>query len=666
MHCWNSVILLALFGVCASSAAADRPYGDYPIRPLPLTSVAITDAFWAPRLETNRRVTIAYDFRKCEQTGRIDNFAKAGGLIPGDFEGIYFNDSDVYKVIEGASYALAVKPDPQLDRYLDRLIARIAAAQEPDGYLYTARTLRKENPPSGSGPERWSRLATSHELYNVGHLYEAAVAHFRATGKRTLLEVALNNARLVDRTFGPGKRHDVPGHEEIEIGLIKLYRVTGEKRYVELAKFFLDQRGRADGRTLYGPYLQDHQPVVQQRSAVGHAVRAGYLYTAMADVAAITGDAAYKQAVERLWNDIVSKKMYLTGGIGSRHQGETFGDDYELPNKTAYNETCAAIAFALFSHRMFLLNGDAKYIDVLERILYNGFLAGVARNGNRFFYPNPLESDGVFKFNKGSATRSPWFGCSCCPVNVVRFFPQMRTFVYAAEGRRLYVNLFLRSTATVELLDQRVTIRQQTDYPLDGKVRMTVRPEREGDFEIRLRIPGWARGRPVPSDLYRYLSTAAAPPRLAVNGKPWPVDLAAGYVAIDRHWKPGDVIDLALAMPVRRVVADARVAADRGRVALERGPLVYCVEGIDHHAHVLDLGIADTARLVARFDPELLGGLMTIRGPARRAAPGGNPPHPSEKMPGVDMVAIPYYAWSERGAGEMMVWLRRDGAASDR
>ncbi|MFV2068997.1 MAG: glycoside hydrolase family 127 protein [Pirellulales bacterium] len=696
MHVMRRMLFLVALATIVRAAEAAEPVGDYPLQGVPLASVDIEDPFWAPRLETNRRVTIAYDFDKCEQTGRIDNFAKAGGMLSGEFEGISFNDSDVYKVIEGAAYALNVKPDPELDRYLDALIDKIAAAQESDGYLYTARTLRPNDPPNGSGRQRWSHLVSSHELYNVGHLYEAAGAHFRATGKRTLLDVATKNAHLVDRTFGPGKRRDVPGHEEIEIGLVKLYRVTGERRYVDLAKFFLDERGQPHGRKLYGPNLQDHQPVTEQRAAVGHAVRAGYLYTAMADVAALTGDSAYVQAIDRLWNDIVFKKMYLTGGIGSRQQGEAFGDAYELPNKTAYNETCAAIAHALFNHRMFLLHGDAKYIDVLERILYNGFLAGVALEGNRFFYSNPLESDGLFKFNQGAATRSPWFGCSCCPVNVVRFFPLIRQFAYAtkrvsqdhtgsppradndavqssfaadSKGPRLYVNLFVAGSAEVELTNQVVTLRQETNYPWDGKVQIAVIPQREANFDLRVRIPGWAQGRPVPSDLYRYVQTTVEPPRLTVNGKPFDLRIVDGYAVIDRRWQTGDVIGLELPMPVRRVVADARVAADRGRVALERGPLVYCVEGVDHGGHVLDLGLADDMPLTTRFDPQLLGGLMAIRGQAIRPEPdrASAAPAPSAAIPTpINLLAIPYYAWSERGAGEMIVWLRRDKTDSAR
>ncbi len=433
-----------VLAVCALSVTvcwgAATP--DYPYQPVPLNQVVIREGFWLPRFETNRLVTVWADFRKSEETGRISNFARAGKLEEGPFRGIPFDDSDVFKIVEGAAYTLATHPDPKLDTYLDGLIAKMAAAQEPDGYLYTARTLGFTN--GMTGPTRWSNLAHGHELYNVGHMYEAAVAHFAVTGKRALLDVARKNADLIDKTFGPApdQLKGVPGHQEIEIGLCKLYRATGETRYLDLAKFFIDMRGRSDLRgKVFGPYCQDHIPVVQQTEAVGHAVRAGYLYTGMADVAALTGDRALIAAIDALWENVVSKKMHLTGGIGARRSGEAFGDNYELPNETAYLETCAAIANALWNQRMFLLHGDAKYIDVLERIIYNGFLSGISLSGDQFFYPNPLACDGRFRFNHGDLVRSPWFGCSCCPVNVVRFIPQIASFTYAQRDETVYVNL---------------------------------------------------------------------------------------------------------------------------------------------------------------------------------------------------------------------------------
>src|SRR5690349_16417861 len=466
--------LVVGFGFSFVLLASD--FHDYPVHPVPFTAVRVEDGFWSPRLETNRVTTVWYDFKKCEETGRIDNFAKAGKLMPGEFRGTPFDDSDVFKVIEGASYTLALHPDPKLDRYLDELIVKIAAAQEPDGYLYTARTIDPKCRIDFFGPTRWSKLEGSHELYNLGHLYEAAVAHFQATGKRSLLNVALKSAEFICKTFGPAPEQlkEPPGHEEIEIGLVKLFRATGQRKYLEQAKFFIDIRGRAETHKLRGPYQQDHKPIVEQAEAVGHSVRAGYLYCGVADVAALTGEGTYIQAIDRLWDNVVSKKIHLTGGIGALPDGEAFGANYDLPNATAYLETCAAIANALWNERMFLLHGDAKYADVLERTIYNGFLSGVAITGDRFFYPNPLESDGKQKFNMGSCERAPWFRCSCCPVNDVRFIPEIANFIYATRGDDLFVNLFIGGSARVDIDGTPVDVKLATRYPRDGRVTVTV------------------------------------------------------------------------------------------------------------------------------------------------------------------------------------------------
>jgi DUF1680 family protein len=662
-----AALIAMLVAPCLANPRATvgaEPRSDYPIRPVPITAVKVADRFWAPRLETNRRVTLPYDFKKCEETGRIDNFAKAGGLMSGEFRGIFFDDSDVFKVIEGASYSLALHPDPQLDAYLDDLIAKIAAAQEDDGYLYTARTLNPQRPPPGSGAKRWSGLVSSHELYNVGHLYEAAVAHFQATGKRALLDVAIKNADLIDRTFGPDRLRGVPGHQEIEIGLIKIYRTTGDERYLRLAKFFLDQRGRSDGHKLYGPNAQDHQPVVDQTEAVGHAVRAAYMYCGMADIAALTADASYIRSLDGLWRNVVERKLYLTGGIGARRAGEAFGDDYELPNKGAYAETCAAIANALWNHRMFLLHGEGKYIDILERVLYNGFLSGVALSGDRFFYTNPLEADGVSPHNQGSPDRQPWFACACCPVNDVRFIPSIAGQVYAMRDDSLYVNLFIGGSATVPLAGGEVKVEQQTEYPWQGKIRIQVDPGAAREFALHVRIPGWARGEALPGGLYQFLDPPGAAPAAAndavilrLNGNVAPIQIERGYAVIRRSWKPGDSVELELAMPVRRVVADEKVSADRGRVALQRGPIVYCIEAIDHGGAVRDVFLSDKTPLEAAHDPQLLGGMMAVRGPGERLArsEAGEDVQP---VP-FPLVAVPYYAWNHRGTGEMVVWLPR-------
>ena len=645
--------------LASNVVATSTPVNDYPIQPVPFTRVKVDAGFWGPRVETNRRVTVNTCLQRCGESGRLANFAKAGGRLEGGFEGIYFNDSDVFKVIEGAAYTLAGAPDPKLEAALDAIIADIALAQEDDGYLYTARTINDPKYDFPGKPARWSHLRGGHELYNVGHMYEAAVAHFQATGKRTLLDIAIKNADLIAKTFGPGpdQLHDVPGHEEIEIGLVKLYRATGEQRYLDLAKYFLDQRGNQTSRgELYGEYWQDHLPVTEQAEAVGHAVRAGYLYSGMADVAALTGDAAYRAALDRLWDDVVSHKLYLTGGIGARRQGEAFGDAYELPNRSAYAETCAAIANALWNHRMFLLTGDGQYIDVLERVIYNGFLSGVSLAGDTFFYPNPLEHDGDSKFNMGASGRSPWFNCSCCPVNVVRFVPSIAGLAYAVRDDVAYVNLYFNGTAKLQVDGQSLDIQQRTQYPWDGSIRLELQLEQPTEFGLRLRIPGWARGKPVPSDLYRYADAESTPIELTVNNAPVGIEVHDGYAVLRREWQPGDRVELHLPLPIRRVLCHHQVAANRGRVALERGPLVYCVEGADHDGRALNLVLPDDAGLSSTHRADLLGGVTVIQGEAL-AVTGFDRGYPV--MQPRPLTAIPYYAWCHRGPGEMAVWLPR-------
>jgi DUF1680 family protein len=635
----------ALFGTATWAATIQ----DYPIRPVPFTAVRVDDSFWSPRLETNRLTTVWYDFKKCEETGRIDNFAKAGRLMPGEFRGTPFDDSDVFKVIEGASYTLALHPDARLDQYLDELIVKIAAAQEPDGYLYTARTIDPKCRLDFFGPTRWSKLAGSHELYNLGHLYEAAVAHFQATGKRSLLNVAIKSAELICKTFGPGpgQLKEPPGHEEIEIGLVKLFRATGERKYLEQAKFFCDIRGRADTHKLRGPYQQDHKPITEQDEAVGHSVRAGYFYSGVADVAALTGDTAYVAAIDRLWDNVVSKKIHLTGGIGASPDGEAFGANYDLPNATAYLETCAAIANALWNERMFLLHGDARYLDVLERVIYNGFLSGVAMSGDRFFYPNPLESDGKDKFNMGSCERAPWFGCSCCPVNDVRFIPEIASFIYATRGKDLFVNLFIGGSAKIELDGTPVELKLTTRYPRDGRVSIALAVQSPINFTLNLRVPGWARNQPFPSDLYRYDDGLNFKIKLAVNGQTVPLKLEEGFAQITRTWSSGDVVTLVLPTAVRRVVAHPAVVADRGRFALERGPLVFCAEGADNGGTVLDKVLPGKVHFQTDWRPDLLGGVIVIRVATPQTKDA--------------LTLIPYYGWCHRGPNEMRVWFPTTG-----
>ncbi len=649
-----AAVAAALF----ASAAAAAPR-DYPVKPVPFTAVKLHDAFWLPRIEVNRALTIPFAFAKCEESKRMYNFERAAAVLRGEdvqdrtMPGYPFDDTDVYKVIEGASYTLAVKPDPKLEAYVDGLVAKIAAAQEKDGYLYTARTIDPAHPQRWAGAARWEREEEgSHELYDLGHLYEAAVAHYQATGKRTLLDVALRSAELLAGTFGPGKRAIWPGHQIVEMGLVKLYRTTGDARYLTLAKAMLDARGvEGPGK----PYSQSHVRVVDQTEAVGHAVRATYMYSGMADVAALTGDVRYVAALDRIWGDVVGRKLYLTGGVGARDDGEAFGDAYELPNMSAYAETCAAIGNDYWNYRMFLLHADARYVDVMERTLYNGLLSGVSLDGKGFFYPNPLESSGQHE-------RSPWFGCACCPGNITRFLASVPGYVYAQSDDGLYVNLYAASEAKVDVGGAAVTVTQETRYPWDGAVRVTVALERPSTFALRLRVPGWARGEAVPSDLYRFAGSASEPVTLAVDGHAVPIELDHGYAVVRRAWQTGDTVDLTLPMPARRVIANEAVAADRGRVALQRGPIVYAVEWPDNpDGHVRNLLLADDAPLRTEFRPQLLNGVQVVT--TRATALSYDAAGAVERRP-QELVAIPYATWANRGPGEMAVWIpNREDAA---
>ncbi len=612
-----NVFLLGLITATAIPAIlrADQPK-HRKLSAVPFTDVKVQDAFWAPRLRTNREVSLPHNFQWCEQTGRFSNFAKAAGLIEGKFEGIYFNDSDVYKVLEGASYSLADHPDSKLEKMVDDVIANIAAAQQENGYLNTYYALVEPD-------KKWTDCRVRHELYCAGHLFEAAVAHHRATRKTTLLHVAIRFADRIDEIFGPGKRHDVPGHEEIELALVKLFQLTGEPRYLNLAQFFLDIRGDESKREIYGPYCQDHVPVRQQSEIVGHAVRAMYLYSGVADVAAYTGDQGLIDAMARLWKDVIRRKMYITGGIGARHSGEAFGDPYELPNESAYCETCAAIGLALWAHRLNLMHGDAHYADVLERVIYNGFLSGVGLDGKLFFYVNPLSS-------AGGHHRQPFYPCACCPTNVVRFLPSIPGYVYARDGDGIFVNLYVAGSGEVPLGGSTVKITQETDYPWDGKVSLTVWPQEPTTFGVNLRVPQWCDE-----------------PRLAAAGEAVEkLDIHEGYARVRREWKPGDVIELELPMEIKRMEAHPNVQAGRGRAALQRGPIVYCFEAVDNGELVRNLMLPHDPNFVAEHRPDLLGGVTVVKGVDRK----GNP-----------ITAVPYYAWDHREPGGMVVWVRQDG-----
>ena len=627
--------LVAFAAVALSSVTAFC--ADYPIRAAGLGDVKVEGGFWLPRLETNRLVTLKANFAKCNETPRIANFTNAANRAWGSFRGIFFDDSDVYKVMEGAAYIQAAHPNPELEGYMTWLIGQMAKAQEPDGYLYTARLLGNDRMRPTA---RWEALRWSHELYNQGHMIEAAVAWFNATGHTDFLEIARKSADLMCRTFGPEKTQLklTSGHQEIELALGKLYRVTGERRYLDLARFFLDMRGRKDLRETWGAGLQDHLPVLEQDEAVGHSVRACYMYSGMADVAILAEDPRYITAIDRLWENVVTKKLHLNGGVGAGHEvvhskwgkaGEAFGENYDLPNETAYLETCAAIANALWNERMFRIHGESKYVDVLERILYNGFLSGVSLSGDEYFYPNPLASKGGYK-------RSKWFGCSCCPVNDVRFIPQIPSFAFAMRDGALYWNLFMDCTATVG----GAKVRVETDYPWSGKARLTVQ-DAKGLAKLKIRIPGWAVGRPVPSDLYEQLAPASfAEVSVDVNGKAHNgCPGADGYVDV-AALKGGDVVTLNLPFAVKRVRAHEKVAADRGRLAVERGPIVYCAEGVDNGGRAFEAAIPADATF------------------ADDSIAIGDRPFPALKSSnGVKL--IPYFAWDHRDPGnEMQVWFR--------
>ncbi|HUU18861.1 MAG TPA: beta-L-arabinofuranosidase domain-containing protein [Sedimentisphaerales bacterium] len=652
-------ISVVILGICLSAVlqefdadAKGNIPKDYPIGPVPFTDVELTDEFWAPRIETNRKVSIPYAFGKCEETGRIDNFAIAGGLMEGEHRANFpFDDTDPYKILEGAAYSLSVHPDPKLDKFLDELIVKIAAAQEDDGYLFTCRTNKAKNLFNWYGEKRWSKLGGSHELYNMGHLYEAAVAHYEATGKRTLLDVAIKNADFLDTVFGPGRNETAPGHQIIEMGLARLYRATGNEKYLNLAKFYLDTRGPGGSE-----YNQSHEKAIEQSEAVGHAVRASYMYCGMADVAALTGDRSYLEAIDRIWENVVTKKLYLTGGIGATGSGEAFAKNYELPNATAYCETCAAIGNVMWNHRMFLFHGDAKYVDVLERTLYNGLISGVSLEGDSFFYPNPLASQGQHK-------RSPWFPCACCPGNITRFVSSVPGYIYAQEGDNLYVNLFAGGTGTVTMKKNPVQIRQQTRYPWDGAVKMTVEPKQPAKLTICVRIPGWAQNKCMPSDLYRYKEISDEKVSLKLNGETIPLKMEKGFARINRKWSKGDIIELNLPMPVRRALCHEDVADNVGKVALERGPIVYCAEWPDNNGHVLNVVLPDEARLTSEYRKEMFNGVTIVRAKAVGLSYAKDSKTALKKPQ--DFVAIPYYAWAHRGAGEMAVWLARNASAAE-
>lgn len=644
------ILLLAYLGSKKEITVVPIEQGlnDYPIQPVPISNVRITDNFWLPVIKTVQHKTIAYAIQKCSEEGRFDNFLIAGGKMKGEVRGVMpFDDTDVYKIIEGASNSLISSPDKKLEVLLDSLIGIIKTGQEKDGYLTTWRTINPAKPPADwvkvDKGVRWEYMTMSHEDYNAGHMYEAAAVHYKATGKRNFLDLALKNADLMVKTFGDGndKIASVPGHQIIETGLIKLYEITHKKEYLELAKYFLDHRGDPKNHVLYGAYSQDHIPVIEQQEVVGHAVRATYMYAGMTDIAAIYKDPGYRNAVDKLWHNMVEKKIYITGGIGARHDGEAFGNNYELPNLTAYNETCAAIGSVYWNNRLFRLTGDVKYSDVLERTLYNGLISGISLSGTDFFYPNALQADGKFKFNRGACTRQGWFDCSCCPTNLIRFIPAIPGLIYATQKDTLYVNLYMSNNADIVLGKQKIKVAQQTSYPWKGKIKLSVDPEKQQNFTIKLRIPGWARNEVIPGGLYEYKKISGVMPTLAINGKKITAKIENGYFVINRVWKQKDIVEVDLPMEVREVIANQKIEDDRQKVSLEYGPLVYAIEEADNSQNFENIHISQNTTFKVTNNPELLKGIYTIRGKSENSK----------------FTAIPYYAWSNRGVGKMKVWI---------
>ena len=647
---------LVLAGAIQAAAQPMKPHG-YPIIPVPFTSVKVTDSFWGQRLEASRKVTIPLAFSKCEETGRYKNFEKAAH--PSDtikVGGLSFDDTDVYKTIEGASYLLQTYPDKKLVHYIDSVLDIVAKAQEPDGYLYTSRTMNPKHPHEWAGDKRWSKEEDlSHELYNLGHMVEGAIAHYQATGSRKFLDIAKRYADCVCREVGPkaGQACVVPGHQIAEMALAKLYVLTGEKKYLDEAKFLLDYRGKT---TIKQEYSQSHQPVVDQKEAVGHAVRAAYMYAGMADVAALTGDSAYIKAIDAIWDNIVQKKLYITGGIGATSNGEAFGANYELPNMSAYCETCAAIGNVYVNYRLFLLHGQSKYYDVLERSLYNGLISGVSLDGGGFFYPNPLES-------MGQHQRQPWFGCACCPSNICRFIPSLPGYIYAVKNKNVYVNLFLSNKSTLAVGGKKVALEQQTAYPWNGDITVKVADNKAGQFAMKLRIPGWVRNQVVPSDLYEYTDGKRLGYKILINGKAAEGGslTADGYYTINRKWKKGDVVTLHFDMEARTVRALNAVEADRGMVSVERGPIVYCAEWPDNNFDISGALINQNPKFTLVEKKDLLYGINELKTDAQTLEfnkQGKLTTHD------VELTLIPYYAWCHRGSGKMRVWLSQDLSAT--
>lgn len=613
------------------------------IEPVNFSKVTIEDKFWKPRIDRIAAVTLPACIYQTETaTPRIQNFINAAQHKIGTFKGIWYDDSDVFKALEAMAYSLKDNPDSALEAKADEWIDDVAAAQQPDGYLNTYFTLTDIS-------KRWT-VVEAHEDYNAGHLIEAAVAYYNSTGKRKLLDVAIKYANHIDSTFRLQNRHWFSGHEEIELALVKLYHTTNDQRYLKLADWYLQQRGQKTAKGWYTPeYWQDALPVKEQTQITGHAVRAMYLYTGTADVAAATNDTAYMQAMKKVWEDVVYRNMYITGGIGSSGDNEGFSIDYDLPNSNAYCETCASVGMVFWNQRMNLLTGESKYIDVLERSLYNGALDGLSLNGDLFFYDNVLATEGE--------ERSKWFGTACCPANVARLVASLGNYIYAKSDDAVYVNLYVGSSTNIALVNGNISLHQQTNYPWDGNITINVSPEKKMQNKLMLRIPGWSQNKPVPGDTYKYVDNTISNFTLTVNGKTIPYTMQNGYAVINRQWNKGDVVQLNLPMEVKRIVASNNVKSDENRVALERGPLMYCLEFADNNGKTMNLFLPDNANLSSSFNAGLLNGVQTISTNANAIVPtaDGNGVQTISQI----ITAIPYYAWANRGKGQMQVWIPR-------
>lgn len=671
-------LVCALAGLSSAACSGEDVSAqkvDESLTQIPFNKVTLNDNFWLPRLQTQKKTLVPFSLEKTESA--VENLRRVGAYLRGEkvteqFTGPYYVASDLFKVMEGAACLLTLEKDAELEKQMDEIIDVIAAAQAPDGYLYEHHILPKHlrNPHNYAGDTPYSYVVHSHELYNMGHMYEAAIAYYRATGKRKWLDVAEKNARHINKVFFEGDPNynggkpimQAPGHEEIELALVKMYQTTGEKLYLDMAKKFIDIRGvtynpNGEGVMSYD-YAQQHHPVREQRTAIGHAVRATYLYSGMADIVATMGDTTLLPALDAIWHDIVDKKMHITGGLGAVPGIEGFGPEYVLPNKDTYNETCSAVGNVLFNYRMYLMSGDAKYVDVAEVSLYNNVLAGVNLEGNRFFYVNPLEADGRKTFNHGRAGRSPWFTTACCPSNLARLIPQVSGMIYSHTDDNIFCSLYVGSSVEVPLKAGAVKLQQQTEYPFEGDVNISVEPAVDGEeFTLWLRIPSWLNDKFVPGELYSYADGVTSKYSLRVNGRRVKSEVVDGFVPVRRAWKSGDVVELNLPMDVRFIVADERVKADSNRLCVTRGPLVYCAEEEDNEQQVSTYFISNAKpqASVGKFSEGIMNGIYTISMPAEAAL--------AEQETKSSLTLVPYYAWNNRGDNEAMnVWFARDAA----